>query len=287
MTFGIRRRARKADQFVQIDNAFLRDEALSIEARGLGAYLLTHSEGFRVTAAALGKACGTGRDKTRRLVQELETAGYLVREHSRESGRFSTDEFSMSDEKAQVEASDWKPVTGDQSPETAPHKKTNSKNTIENTTPPGGDDFAAAPDGGMFPAPEQPKAEPVFSAGTVVAAYVDSYRAKTGGDPTKRYIAQVGREAKALIEQGRDHVAILASAVALGKTAYPTLERQFALAQHGGQASPARRTMPGPGVVHTQEEIAQQERAYAAMPAATMLTPEEAEALMQELENLA
>lgn len=53
----------------------------------------------------------------------------------------------------------------------------------------------------------------------------------------------------------------------------------------GGGTSPARRSMPGPGVVHTQEEIAQQERAFAAMPAATMLTPDEAEALMQELEN--
>jgi hypothetical protein len=275
VSFGVRRRARKADQFVQIDNAFLRDEALSIEARGLGAYLLTHSEGFRVSAAALGKACGTGRDKTRRLIQELEDAGYLVREHSREAGRFATDEFSMSDEKAQVEASDGISVTGDQSPEIAPHKKTNSKNTIENTTPPGGDDFAAAPDGGMFAAPEQPKAEPVFSAGTVVAAYVDSYRAKTGGDPTKRYIAQVGREAKALITDGRDHATILAAAVALGKTAFPTLERQFALAQHGGQASPVRRSMPGPGVVHTREEIEAQREWLAQQPAATPISAEE------------
>lgn len=50
------------------------------------------------------------------------------------------------------------------------------------------------------------------------------------------------------------------------------------------QTSPNRRTMPGPGVVHTREEIAAQERAFAAMPAATMLSAEEAEALMQELE---
>lgn len=304
MTYTVNRRTRPAEAFTMISNAFLRDTTLSIAARGLGAYLLTHAVGFKLSASAVQKAAGTGRDKTRALLAELEQAGYLVRERVHERGRLRGVEYSMSDEKTRSEPSpeNPSPVPPAETPEQPTenkalenkalaqpsHKKiTSEKTTQENITPPGGDDFAAAPDGGMFPAPEKPaeeKPERAFSAATVVATYVDSYREKTGGDPTKRFIAQVGREAKALIAEGREPAKILTAATALGKTAYPTLERQFAILQHGGQASPARRTMPGPGVVHTREEIAQQERAFAEMPAATMLTPEEAEALMQELE---
>lgn len=304
MTYTVNRRTRPAEAFTMISNVFLRDVSLSIAARGLGAYLLTHSVGFKLSAAAVQKAAGTGRDKTRALLAELEAAGYLVRERVHEGGRLRGVDYSMSDEKARSEQSPENPSavrpaetpvqeTGNKALENKAlvqpsHKKITSEKTIEEkTTPPGGDDFAAAPDGGMFPEPEKrkdEKPEPEFSAATVVAAYVDSHRASGAGDPTKRFIAQVGREAKALIAEGRAPELILAAATALGKTAYPTLERQFAMNQRGGQAAPARRSMRGPGVVHTREEIAQQERAFAAMPAATMLTPEEAEALMQELE---
>lgn len=129
MSFGVRRRARKADQFVQIDNTFLRDETLSIEARGVGAYLLTHAEGFRLTSTFLGKATGLGRDRLRRVLGELEREGYLVREQTREGGRFAEDEFSMSDEKPQVAPVTENPSPVNQAPETRVHKKTNSENT--------------------------------------------------------------------------------------------------------------------------------------------------------------
>lgn len=129
MSFGVRRRARKADQFVQIDNTFLRDETLSIEARGLGAYLLTHAEDFRLSSTFLGKATGLGRDKLRRVLGELEREGYLVREQARDGGRFAEDEFSMSDEKPQVAPVTENPSPVNQSPETRVHKKTNSEKT--------------------------------------------------------------------------------------------------------------------------------------------------------------
>lgn len=228
VSFSVRQRPRKADQFVQIDNAFLRDTGISIEARGVGAYLLTHDAAFRVTATALGKATGLGRDKLRRVIQELEAAGYLVRERVRDGGKFTIDEFSMSDEKQLVEASDVKTAAADQSPDTAPHKKTNSENINIKKNPPEGDGSADTP----------PIEEPAFSAKDVVAAYVDSFRLQSGGkDPVGRYISQVGREAKKLIDEGQPPDLIVQAAQQLGRTAYATLERQLTMVLAGSPAA--------------------------------------------------
>lgn len=131
MSFGVRRRARRIDQYTQVDNAFLRDTALSIEARGLGAYLLSNAEGFRVSAAQLAAVCGTGRDKTRRILKELEDAGYLLREQTRDDGKFAEDEFSMSDEKTTSEPVTENPSTENQGLVIAPHKKTIQKTNLE------------------------------------------------------------------------------------------------------------------------------------------------------------
>lgn len=82
----IRRVNRPADQFVMVTNQFARDRSLSLPARGLGLWLLSHSEGWEITATRLAKEEGIGRDKLRGYLRELEDAGYLRRERERIHG---------------------------------------------------------------------------------------------------------------------------------------------------------------------------------------------------------
>lgn len=280
------RALRPGKNFAAISNEFLRltQDQLSLSAFRVACFMLSHNETYRTSQASIARLTGLSTRTVATALAELEQKGYLERVQNREGNRRAADDYVISSRPlgpADSASADFAPAESAGLEEDHSSKKTNN---LKN--PPGGEDFVPAPDGGMFPAPEKP--EPEFSAGTVVAAYVDSYRAKTGKDPVKRFIAQVGREAKRLIDEGEEPDGLLAAASALGRTAFASLERQFVLAQHGGQASPARRSMPGPGVVHTREEIAQQERAFAAMPAATVLSPEEMEAFIeQELGELA
>lgn len=102
-------------------------------------------------------------------------------------------------------------------------------------------------DGGLFDPPEKekkqgPEREPApFSAKDVVATYVDSFRTSspTSSNPPPRFIKQVGREAKGMIDGGTAQDVLLRAAAALGQTTFASLERQVAIELQGGK-SPAR-----------------------------------------------
>lgn len=286
MSFGVRRRARRADQFVQIENAFLRDDTLSIEARGVGAYLLTHAEGFRLSSAFLGKATGCGRDKLRRILAELETAGYLVREQARDGGRFAEDEFSMSDEKAQVAPVTENPATENQGLETSTHKNTTSENTKDQEH----QEDSCPADAGRAPA----KAESKTVNKIIDAEFADWWAAyprkvaKGQAERAYRTARKNGASQTDLLEGIRAH----AAAWARRKTEtqyqpYPAtwlngkrwLDDPEAIAVGG---SSARGSQSGPGVVHTREERAQQEASWAAMPKATPISQQELEELFRD-----
>jgi len=53
------------DQFTQIPNAWLRDNRLSLQARGLLAQLMSHAPGWNITQESLAKANNIGRDAMR------------------------------------------------------------------------------------------------------------------------------------------------------------------------------------------------------------------------------
>jgi hypothetical protein len=72
------------DQFTQIPNAWLRDQRISLAAKGLLAQLLSHSPGWRISQESLANANGVGRDAMRTLINELLAAGYLSRSEDRE-----------------------------------------------------------------------------------------------------------------------------------------------------------------------------------------------------------
>lgn len=72
------------DNVSVIPNSWLRDQRLSLKAKGLLAQILTHEPGWRMTIKHLAEVNGCGRDAIRSAIQELLGAGYLERSEERE-----------------------------------------------------------------------------------------------------------------------------------------------------------------------------------------------------------
>lgn len=89
---------RRRDSFALIPNHVADDERLTFEARGVLLYLLAKPEGWQVQTSDLQRKGGIGRDKVLRIIGELETAGYIVRERARgEGGAFAGMNYEVHD----------------------------------------------------------------------------------------------------------------------------------------------------------------------------------------------
>lgn len=71
------KRAEHTDGFTVIQNDTLRDERLSLEARGFLAFLLTMSDGWDFSTKGLAGLAGISERTVMRLAKELKAAGYL------------------------------------------------------------------------------------------------------------------------------------------------------------------------------------------------------------------
>lgn len=227
---GVFRMPRPADNFTMISHEFSRSQ-LSARAVKVGLYILSHAEGFTETQDRIARVIKLSPKTVRAALEDLEEGGFLVRYEIREGGHRVGTAYGITD---QVQR-----LTGDFPGGDFPggdfpgHKKTSSSKKISNpkkTNPSGGSSADAAgptlepspthdeeepvttsvDQGALFDVPEKKKtagtsgrkaADP--SAGTVVAAFVDSYRAHhSGADPLKRDIGRVARESKAILVKG-------------------------------------------------------------------------------------
>lgn len=133
MSFTIKRGPVAADNYTIISNAMLRDFRISLKARGLGAWLLSHRDDFQLTQKRIAEMNGCGEALVRSAVDELEAVGYLRRERSRddETGQLGGSVYYMTDSPVDAgQAQDA--VSHDretQSRETEAHKKNTSKKT--------------------------------------------------------------------------------------------------------------------------------------------------------------
>jgi len=85
------------DHFTMIPNAYLRDDRLSWEARGLLAWLMSHAASFQVTEEIMISAGGMKRDGIRRMVGELEATRYLRRDRTFTPGVGTTVAYVLTD----------------------------------------------------------------------------------------------------------------------------------------------------------------------------------------------
>ena len=82
------------DHYSLVSNELARDPSISLQAKGLYLYLRSHREGWSMSTQRIGEALGITRKTVAKYVQELERAGYLLREQSRpDSGEFGAMEY--------------------------------------------------------------------------------------------------------------------------------------------------------------------------------------------------
>jgi len=76
------------DHFTQIPNDWVRDNRLSLKARGLLSMLMSHRAGWSLSINSIAKEAQEGKDAIRSAIAELERFGYLERSQVNESGRY-------------------------------------------------------------------------------------------------------------------------------------------------------------------------------------------------------
>ena len=86
------------EQFTRLRNCWLRDDRLSLKAKGLLGYLMSHTAGYRCSQAQMTRESADGRDSIVTGIRELEGAGYLRKIPARSSGgRFAEDDYELID----------------------------------------------------------------------------------------------------------------------------------------------------------------------------------------------
>jgi hypothetical protein len=107
-------------QFTQIKNDWLRDSRLSFKARGLLAYIESHTPEWNISVHWLAAQNPEGKEAIRSAIAELELHGYLHREQENTGGRFG-----------EVTWTTREPLAENPPAENSPLKNTIDKKTID------------------------------------------------------------------------------------------------------------------------------------------------------------
>jgi len=84
--------------YTAVPNRIFEDENISLAARGLLGYLLVKPDSWEVRVDDLQKRGGVGREKAQQLLRELVESGYIVRETTRDGGKFVGYNYIVYDE---------------------------------------------------------------------------------------------------------------------------------------------------------------------------------------------
>jgi hypothetical protein len=89
-------RVEKTKNYTVMSNYHLRDRRLSLKSTGLLSLMLSLPEDWNYTCAGLTAICKDGKESIRSAIQELESAGYIVRRQERdECGRMSNSVYTI------------------------------------------------------------------------------------------------------------------------------------------------------------------------------------------------
>lgn len=105
------KRARRDTNYTIISNVGMRDDNLSLKAKGLLAYMLTLPDDWTFYEQELVKHSKDGRDSHRSALKELQDHGYLVKVQKNENGKFGEVDWEIYDEPLTDKPSTDKPST--------------------------------------------------------------------------------------------------------------------------------------------------------------------------------
>lgn len=265
---GVTRYHRPQKNYTTLRNSFVRDAKVSLRAFRVGAYVLSHADGFVQTQAQIAAAVDLSVGTVRAALVDLEKSRHLARRVVREHGRVIGTAYAVSDvpftdeELAALTSEDVtsEPCTESVPTESVPPKKIRSRrdsSSVEEDQPSGGaadaapveepdtpeeDAMPTATDPAQaqlfdMPSPEPPAAEARKPEGAqaVVAAYVDAWRElNPGGEPLKSHRGRIARDAKALLTQGEaTQGELVAAARAMAATPFSNLGVQLNMARRG------------------------------------------------------
>jgi hypothetical protein len=118
-------RIKPRTQYTQIPNALLRNANLSLQSRGLLAFVLSHPDDWEFDRAWLIKESGAGKDRLDAILAELEAKRHLRRTQQRlPNGRAGAWEYLFSQEPIEDEPTEPNssiPRRGKANPKSAPH----------------------------------------------------------------------------------------------------------------------------------------------------------------------
>ena len=86
---------RKTD-YVKMANEVAQDESLSFEARGVLCYFLSRSPDWQPSIKDVARQGGMGRNRARKIMAELEAAGFVKKSQGRDRGRYGSSEVIIS-----------------------------------------------------------------------------------------------------------------------------------------------------------------------------------------------
>lgn len=243
MSVTLSRSKRAANNFEIISRDFLRDARLSFKARGLGAWLMSHAEGYVTSVGQIAAINYCGVDQVKTGLRELEHYGYLRRGQQRTDTGFGNGLYYIADQPVEFgdEPAGGKP--DDRKPRDRDGGKPDGgKPAYQETHPPykesipkeyqeQGDQLSSREDDpagssgeldlGISAPPREPNAAPV------VAAYVDSFEASSGARPLTRDLAKIGKETKRLLADGVPQAELVLAATALGMTKFTDLATAY------------------------------------------------------------
>lgn len=92
------KRSKRDSNFTILSNVGLKDDRISAKATGLLAYMLSLPDDWVFYESELVNHFTDGKESIRTGLKELEDFGYLSRVQSREKGKFSSNDWTISDE---------------------------------------------------------------------------------------------------------------------------------------------------------------------------------------------
>lgn len=149
-TAGLLKKSGVADHFTIVGNDAARDRRLSLKARGLLLYLLSHRDGWTLSIDRLARQMDEGKAAIRGAVHELEALGYLTREQTRGQDGLAghsvwlvTDSPSASSPSDENRTADNRPTLEDHGLEDDPVEDDQPKTLVPADADTGGEDDVA------------------------------------------------------------------------------------------------------------------------------------------------